>query len=147
MHLLRSDTKLELQLAQGPQPIWGNADRLQQAIINLTTNDHDALEGPGVVVIETCRCTAKDLTERGVEGAPTSSEYVLLAVSDSRGGMSREIRDLAIDRFFDQTESGHGVGAVPSIAKAVATRADGHVRFQCQPGVGARLECYWPLAI
>jgi CheY-like chemotaxis protein len=146
-HLLSSDTKLELGLAPEPQPILGNIDQLQQILINLAINARDAITGPGLLSIETSRCTARDLVSRDVAGAPTSDEYVMLAVSDSGAGMDPETRDRAFDPFFTTKEPEQGAGLGLSIVHGIVSQADGYVRLQSAPGDGTRFELYWPLAI
>ncbi len=145
--LLRDDTKLELQLAPELQPIWGNVDQLRQILVNVALNARDAITGPGLLSIETSRCSAKTLAERGISETPASDEYVLLRVSDSGTGMDPETRSRAFDPFFTTKEPKQSAGLSLAIVHGIVSQANGHVLLQSEPGEGTRFELYWPLAI
>ena len=85
--------KIETVLAGG---LWNAAidpNQLENAILNLAVNARDAMPEGGRLTIETANC---HLDETYVEGAGADiapGQYVMVAVSDSGSGMTREVID------------------------------------------------------
>ena len=92
--------------------IWDpviDANALQQAIVNLAMNSHDAMPFGGEIVV-TC-----ENHEVSCEMVPPLAHlrpgrYVLLAVSDTGEGMPREVLSRAFEPFFTTKDVGKGTG-------------------------------------
>jgi signal transduction histidine kinase len=142
--LLSVDTKLDLQLAAEPQPIWGNLEQLRTILQQLAGNAQEAMTEPGLFSIEVRRCSARQLAERFVTRMPTHDEYVLLGVSDSGRGMPADVQQRAFDPFFTTQAAKPRAGLGLSIVLGILRQAEGHLQLHSEPGAGTRLELYWP---
>ena len=160
-HLILSHVTLELALAPEPQWVTGNADQLEQVLVNLIINAGDAMAKPGHLTIETSRCgrgqvesyrradRSKGSANEWAEGALPdldSDRYVRVVVEDQGTGMATEVREHAFDPFFTTKARGRGTGLGLYIVRGIVSHANGYVRVESEPGVGTRCELYWPLA-
>jgi len=128
----RSAVQLELEL-DGPVPVRGDADQLQQLILNLVLNAADATAGtPGAITIG----VREDASERGRFGR--------LTVVDRGPGMPADVRARMFDPFFTTKGSGaSGLGL--SVVRRIVERHDGTLEVDSAPGRGTRIEVRLPL--
>jgi predicted ATPase/signal transduction histidine kinase len=102
---------------------------LNQVFLNLVVNAAHAIAdvvkhrgGRGTITIQTRR-----------EDADT----VVIAVSDTGGGIPEAIRDRVFDPFFTTKEVGHGTGQGLALARAaIVDRHGGTISFDTRPGEG-----------
>lgn len=103
--------------------VRGDAGQIHQVLTNLVLNARDAIEGPGRIVIGTCRTTVEQLLAEGVTPPPDielpSGPCVRLTVSDSGSGIAEDIRERIFEPFFS-TKDGHGTGMGLAVAYAIA---------------------------
>lgn len=116
--------------------VWGNAEQLQQVIVNLATNAFDAVAGAGgTVQIEL------------EEGLALSDERpgVLIRVRDTGQGMSAETLRRAFEPFFTTkgAKDGNGLGLV--VVKTIVERHGGELRAKSVLGRGTTIEVLLPL--
>src|SRR6188768_3394490 len=85
---------VETVLAGGLWKVAVDANQLENAILNLAVNARDAMPDGGGLTVETSNSYLDEAyvaLNREDEIAP--GQYVMLAVTDSGGGMSREVRE------------------------------------------------------
>ena len=109
--------------------VWGDANALQQVLMNLVTNARDALGARGEIVITT-GCGA---------GPP---EGVWLTVRDSGPGIPREILAKIFDPFFTTKPSGTGLGL--SISYGIVHDHQGTIEVRSEPGRGTTFVLSFP---
>jgi PAS domain S-box-containing protein len=112
---------LRRTLAPGVPPIWGDANALQQVVMNLVTNARDAVKGGGEICIET----------RDIAG-PAGG--VQLIVRDTGPGIPPEILPKIFDPFFTTKAEGTGLGL--SISYGIVRDHQGTVDVRSTPGEG-----------
>ena len=112
--------------------MWGDANALQQVLINLVTNARDALGGRGEIVIATARGA----------GRPAG---VRLTVRDSGPGIPREILAKIFDPFFTTKPSGTGLGL--SISYGIVRDHQGTIEVQSEPGRGTTFALSFPASV
>ena len=115
--------RLRKELAPGLPPVRGNANQLQQVLMNLLINSQQAMEGrPGQVTMTT------SLSRAG---------RVEIRVSDTGPGIPAEIRHRLFDPFFTTKPAGKGTGLGLSVTYGIIKDHKGEIRVESEPGEGA----------
>jgi PAS domain S-box-containing protein len=126
------------------------ADRtgLHQVVTNLVLN---ATEAMGDSLRGTLSLDAG--VEEVVEGrfgsipstsAPKAGRYVVLSVSDTGAGMSKDVLSRLFEPFFSTKFSGRGIGLAATLG--IVRAHGGGITVESEPGVGTTFRVYWPVA-
>jgi PAS domain S-box-containing protein len=117
----KDGVRLRRTLAPDLPPIWGDANALQQVVMNLLTNARDAVKGSGEICIET----------RATSGQADGAQLV---VRDTGPGIPPEILPKIFDPFFTTKAEGTGLGL--SISYGIVRDHRGTVDVRSTPGEG-----------
>jgi signal transduction histidine kinase len=115
----RQNVLLTLDLCDEPSFVSGDADRLQQVVVNLLDNALKATPAGGTIEIK----------------LRSSDGEVILVVSDSGQGLTDEEIGRAFDPYFSGTGSGAGLGL--TIAREIVEAHGGRIWLRSRPGGGA----------
>jgi CheY-like chemotaxis protein len=96
---LGENVRLETVLGAGIWRTHADASQLESALLNLAVNARDAMPEGGKLTIETNNAFLDDEYAAHQIGVP-AGQYVLIAVTDTGVGMSRDIVEHAFDPFF-----------------------------------------------
>jgi two-component system NtrC family sensor kinase len=96
------------------------AGQLNQVLMNLLANAADAIEGEGVITVET-----------GI-----SSGMFVITVRDNGRGIPAAIHNRIFEPFFTTKPAGSGVGLGLAIAYGIVQRHHGSIEFQSEEGRG-----------
>ena len=135
---------LQTNLAEALWNAFVDPNQLENALINLAVNARDAMPHGGKLVIETANrfldaATIGSLPERIEPG-----EYVMVAVSDTGGGMDEDTRKRAFDPFFTTKEIGKGTGLGLSQVYGFARQSSGQVQIESALGKGTVVRIFLP---
>src|SRR5206468_546246 len=106
--------------------IVGDPHQLQQVIVNLLTNAHQALRS----VPTRRRLTLTTKYAR-------ASDRILLEIADSGPGVPADIRTRIFDPFFTTKAPGQGTGLGLSLCRGIVDAHEGGLRLEATPGGGA----------
>ncbi|CAN7186990.1 PAS domain-containing protein [Pseudoxanthomonas sp. LjRoot168] len=142
-HSLGGDVQLETVLAGGLWRTHADPNQLENVILNLAVNARDAMPEGGRVTVETANCY---LDHGYVEANPgiAPGQYVLVAVSDTGGGMPADVIAKAFDPFFTTKEVGRGTGLGLSQVYGFVKQSGGHVKIYSEVGSGTTVKVYLP---
>lgn len=128
--------KLCEEVEQGLPFINANADRLQQAFINLINNALDAMPlGGELTVIARKRVTAE------------GREQVIVDIKDTGVGITDEVRTRIFELMFTTKRRGHGTGLGLVIVRQVMSEHKGFIEVTSVPGNGTCFRLIFPAAL
>ena len=117
--------------------------QVDQILANLAVNARDAIPGVGSVILRT-ENVAIDDSDRADDLEFIPGEYILLTVSDSGAGMSKEILEKIFEPFFTTKELGKGTGLGLSTVYGIVKQNDGFICATSEPGKGTTFKIYIP---
>jgi len=138
-----SVVRLETVLAGGLWRTHADPNQLENIVLNLALNARDAMPEGGRLTIETQNA---HLDERYVAGTPelVAGQYVLIAVTDTGGGMPASVIEKAFDPFFTTKPVGKGTGLGLSQVYGFVKQTGGHVKIYSEVGEGTTVKIYLP---
>jgi PAS domain S-box-containing protein len=142
-HSLGADIQLERVLAGGLWCTRTDPNQLENVILNLAVNARDAMPEGGRLTIET-QNTHLDERYTATHVGLAPGQYVLLAVSDTGGGMPEHVIAKAFDPFFSTKEIGKGTGLGLSQVYGFVRQSGGHVKIYSEVGQGTTVKVYLP---
>lgn len=124
------DNRIAVTLAVEPdlQPVRGDADRLQQVVMNILLNGMQAMEAGG-----TLKVMLANEAER---------ESVELRISDSGGGIPPEILPQVFYPYFTTKQGGTGIGL--AISQKIIADHGGTIELESEVGKGTTVVIHLP---
>lgn len=143
--LIGEDIRLETKLERAPLRILGDSGQVEQVVLNLVSNARDAMPDGGVLSITT-RLVEAEGQAVGETKPLAPGSHVLVSVSDTGVGMSREVQDRAFDPFFTTKEMGKGTGLGLATVYGFVQQAKGQVFLHSTVDQGTTVNVYFPLS-
>jgi CheY-like chemotaxis protein len=134
---------LETVLAAGLWAVSADVNQLENALLNLALNARDAMPDGGKFTIKTGNVHL-DETYAAAHVEVTAGQYVMIALTDTGGGMSRELIDRVFEPFFTTKASGQGTGLGLSQVYGFVKQSLGHIKIYSEPGEGTTVRLYLP---
>ena len=117
--------------------------QVDQVLADLVVNARDAISGVGAITLRTENVAIYD-SNSAEDPEIIAGDYVLLTVSDTGAGMSREVREKIFEPFFTTKELGKGTGLGLSTVYGVVKQNDGFIYVASEPGKGTTFKIYLP---
>ena len=136
-----------IELVMMPAPDLGSVKvdpgQLEQVIVNLVANAHDAMSNGGKLILETSNITlTQDCVYQHTGLVP--GNYVMVAVSDTGAGMTEEVKAHLFEPFFTTKEMTSGTGLGLSTAYGIVKQNNGYILLYSELGHGTTFKIYFP---
>jgi signal transduction histidine kinase/CheY-like chemotaxis protein len=143
--MLRASLPTEIELVvrglEGPAIISGEAEQLQQVIINLCNNAAQAMDDVGCIALEAVLCEI----DRPIvlsHGDLQPGLYVKISITDSGRGMDSAVIERIFEPFFTTRVGGHGLGL--ATVREIVREHGGAMNISSRLGAGSRFEAWLP---
>jgi PAS domain S-box-containing protein len=136
--------ELVLQREGGPLPVQVDRQQLENALLNLAINAHDAMPDGGTLTIAAKRASLG--AEEAARHRLHPGNYVVVSIADTGVGMSPEALQRAVEPFYSTKPMGEGSGLGLSTALGFARQSGGNISISSAPGQGTTVRLFLPEA-
>jgi two-component system cell cycle sensor histidine kinase/response regulator CckA len=136
---------IELKITLGPDlgAVKADTGQIGQIIMNLAINARDAMPRGGRLTLETANIEFAASHNCRFATAPPG-RYVMLAVSDTGGGMEEATLAHIFEPFFTTKEDGKGTGLGLPMVYGIVKQNHGYIEVKSVSGQGTMFRIYLP---
>ncbi len=114
-------------------PIYGNATRLNQVVMNIVVNAAQAMDGKGRLRITSRTRANKDINE--------------ISIEDTGPGIESDLLEKIFEPFFTTKETGEGTGLGLSVSYAIVKEHKGSIRVTSTSKAGTTFTLKFPVVM
>lgn len=121
--------------------IKADITQINQVLLNLVINARDAMPDGGKLLIESSPALITDeYSSDHIDATPGS--YVILSVSDTGGGIPKNVVNQIYEPFFTTKVGGSGLGL--SVVYGIVKQHGGFINVYSEPDIGTTFKVYIP---
>ncbi len=135
---------VETVFSNGLWPTLCDANQLENAVLNLVLNAHDAMPEGGRLKIETANAQLDDAYARTQRDRIEPGPYVSISVTDTGVGMTPDVIARAFEPFFTTKPIGQGTGLGLSMLYGFVKQSQGHAHIYSEMNRGTTVRIYLP---
>ncbi len=144
--LIGESIDLQWKPGENVWPICIDPAQLDQILTNLVVNARDAVfavpPGSGSIAVSTFNATVDNADLHLSDHAP--GDYVVLCVTDSGAGMSKEVLEHIFEPFYSTKGVGQGTGLGLATVYGIVKQNGGFVVVYSEPSHGTAFKIYLP---
>ena len=133
----------ELIAEKGEYPLQADVSRIQQVLINLSTNARDAMPNGGRLTFSLRRISVAPEDHRPFPDMP-AGDWLVLGVTDTGIGMPDEVKSHLFEPFFTTKAPGKGTGLGLSQVYGIVKQHGGYVDVSSTTGIGTTFTIFFP---
>jgi PAS domain S-box-containing protein len=146
-HLIHRLVGEQVTLVTLPAPDLGlvkiDPGQFEQVIVNLVMNAREAMPNGGKLILETSNVTLNQDYVYQHSGM-TPGQYVMMAISDTGVGMTKEVKAHLFEPFFTTKGMSSGTGMGLSTAYGIVRQCNGYILVYSELGHGTTFKIYLP---
>jgi CheY-like chemotaxis protein len=140
---LGESISIETVLSGGLWRVLVDQNQLEVGLLNLAVNSRDAMPNGGKLTIETANVFL-DESYAAAQAEVVPGQYVVVSVTDTGSGMSKETLTKAFEPFYTTKDIGHGTGLGLSQVYGFVKQSGGNVKIYSELGQGTTVKIYLP---
>ncbi|HEY1936900.1 MAG TPA: response regulator [Candidatus Angelobacter sp.] len=135
---MSSEVQVSIQATKGLGLVRADQSQMEQVILNLTANAHDAMPEGGTLTINIDRYQSQK-----EEVELPQAEYIRLSISDTGKGMTEEVQSRIFEPFFTTKKTGSGLGL--STVYGIVKQSGGYITVESAPHQGTTFSVFLPV--
>lgn len=149
--IIGSQSSINIDLYHQPLFVKIDPAQIEQIIIHIAVNAHDAMPNGGVLTIQVQKISLTPFEASQIEVNIKDVDRIcgdiaIISISDSGCGMTKDILSHIFEPFFTTKGSGRSTGLGLSTAYAIAKKHGGCIDVYSSPGHGSTFRIYLPIA-